>query len=381
MASKSVMNRLLIVKSFFPKFKINGTSSANDVLHLAEALKEFSVGKTHFNCGEAGTVFRFLALRVSRSAGNYLLKGSARLLQRPQAELLSVLQQLGVEASLSEEGLHIRSSGWSYSAQGIRVNQSESSQFASAIFLSAWNLSKPLVILSEQGVSEGYLQLTIRSLQQLGMHIEKTSGGWKILEGQQLKLDSAFAECDLSSAAALACAGVLAGDIEIKNFPFESLQPDLSFVEFLKQMGASVSRDGTSLCIHLTEKLQPLHADFSSCPDLVPVMSVLCAFANGVSVFTGATQLKHKESDRLEKTQELLIKAGIRTAVERDSLRIYGMGKDVITKSFVFDPDQDHRMAMAAGLLMTQGFSIELLTPNVVKKSYPDFWNHLGMTV
>lgn len=380
-ASKSVMNRLLIAQSFFPALQIKGSSQAADVLHLQQALADFAHGKNQLDCGEAGTVFRFLALRVSRMPGSYLLKGTSRLLQRPQTELISILNQLGVDASLDSSGLHIRSKGWEIPPQGLRVDQSQSSQFASGIFLSGWDLPQPLIILSERGVSEGYLQLTIQSLQKLGMRIEASENGWKIFEKQQLRTKSVVAECDLSSAAALACAGILAGDVEIKNFPFESLQPDLVFVEFLKRMGAQVLQEGTSFRFRLTEKLKSLTADFSDCPDLVPVMAVLCGFAEGVSKFSGAKQLKHKESDRLEKTKELLSKSGFRVQFEQEALLITGLGKNVTPRSFVFDPDQDHRMAMAAGLLMTQGFSIELLTPFVVKKSYPEFWDHLGMTV
>lgn len=380
-ASKSVLNRLLIVQSFFPELQIDGISNANDVIHLRRALQNFQEGKTEFDCGEAGTVFRFLAVRVSREPGEYLLKGSRRLLARPQQELLQIFRQLGVEAKITMEGLRVVSRGWRIPDQGIAIDQRDSSQFASAVFLSAWQLSAPLIIRSGPGISEDYLELTLANLRNLGMVIEQTTTGWRIPADQIIQTKQAVAECDLSSAAALACAGALAGKVEIQKFPFRSLQPDIRFIDFLTTMNVSVTKSDTSLIISQTENLKPLTADFSNCPDLVPVFSALCAFADGVSTLSGATQLKHKESDRLAKSAELLLKAGVQVEILGDDLRIHGLGKSYHLLSFVFDPDQDHRMAMAAGLLMTQGFSIELLTPSVVKKSYPEFWEHLGMTL
>ena len=380
-ASKSMLNRLLITQSFFPELQIHGESRSEDVHHLKHALKDFHSGKTDFDCGEAGTVFRFLALRVSRKPGIYHLKGSARLLKRPQRELVAILAQLGVRSELSENDLKIESDGWTIPSDGIFIDQSQSSQFASAVFLSSWRLPKELYISSEAGVSQDYLGLTLESLRQLGMQIDRTARGWKVAAQQVVHTSTALAECDLSSAAALACAGALAGRVEIENFPFQSLQPDARFIDFLKAMNVSVEKQDTNLVISQSENLRALQADFSECPDLVPIFSVLCAFANGVSVLSGATQLKHKESDRLEKSAELLRKAAVPVEIAGDALKISGLGDQFRSLSFVFDPDQDHRMAMAAGLMMTQGFSIELLTPSVVKKSYPEFWDHLGMTL
>jgi 3-phosphoshikimate 1-carboxyvinyltransferase len=64
-ASKSMMNRALLVQSFFPELKIEGQSDCLDVRHMKAATTGF--GSHHeMDAGEAGTTFRFLALRASR---------------------------------------------------------------------------------------------------------------------------------------------------------------------------------------------------------------------------------------------------------------------------------------------------------------------------
>ena len=46
---------------------------------------------------------------------------------------------------------------------------------------------------------------------------------------------------------------------------------------------------------------------------------------------------------------------------------------------FSFNPDHDHRMAMAAAVLKLAGFTIDIQDADVVKKSYPGFWKDIGI--
>lgn len=138
-ASKSLVNRALIVQSYFPNLKLEIDSQSEDVLHLQAALAKIS-GRTErytnadLFCGDGGTTLRFLALRVSRIPGDYVLTGTDRLFARPQAELISLLKQLGVQAQLLSNSVRIQSKGWSQLGKDVVVSQSESSQFLSALF-------------------------------------------------------------------------------------------------------------------------------------------------------------------------------------------------------------------------------------------------------
>ncbi|RYZ87290.1 MAG: 3-phosphoshikimate 1-carboxyvinyltransferase, partial [Proteobacteria bacterium] len=94
-ASKSLMNRALIAQSYFPKLQLQGESVCDDVVHLRESLRELHRANV-FDCGEGGTTLRFLAFRLSRIPGSYLLKARPSLLRRPQLEIKNILHQLGV---------------------------------------------------------------------------------------------------------------------------------------------------------------------------------------------------------------------------------------------------------------------------------------------
>ena len=113
---------------------------------------------------------------------------------------------------------------------------------------------------------------------------------------------------------------------------------------------------------------------------LSPRLAVLCAFASGISELTGTGQLKFKESDRFGKTRELLDLIGVKTEILADGIRIFGGSSKVsCDENIVFDPDQDHRMAMAAALIKLKGYKLSILQPEVVNKSYPSFWQDVGV--
>ena len=196
---------------------------------------------------------------------------------------------------------------------------------------------------------------------------------------QILKNKTILMEPDMSSAFAMAAAGALAGHTEITNFVDPSLQPDHVFVEILKTMNIPVNIHGTSLVVEKADEIKHIELNLAGAPDLFPILSILCAFAKGDSKLLGAPQLVHKESNRIKKTAELLSLAGVSLQEKPDGIMIFGQGPQLKPRAFTFDPDQDHRMAMAAGLLKLKGFDIEIKQPDVVNKSFREFWICLGI--
>lgn len=377
-ASKSMMNRALLVQSYFPQLEILGDSNCDDVHHMKLALEAFKARKEIF-CGEAGTVIRFMALRASREHGGFQLTGSPRLLSRPQKEVADLLAQVSVSCEVSPSEIRIQSSGWKKPASVLKVQRETSSQFATSLLLNSWQLPFDLEFEMKSGVSEGYWQMSVDMAKLLGMEIQQKGDFWKIPAHQQVKNLKIRMEPDYSSAFAISAAGALAGEAIITNATEQSFQPDYTFVSLLGKMGATVELKGNQLAFRKADQLKAIEVDLASTPDLFPVLSVVCAFADGVSFLKGAPHLVHKESDRLSKTAELLKLAGVQVQIQNGGMQIHGNPKLPSTKAFVFDTDQDHRMAMAAGLLKLMGFQIEVRQPEVVSKSYPDFWKDLGV--
>ena len=384
-ASKSMLNRLRVIQSHTNPgdYRIQGDSDARDVIHMKAGLEALRRGEIA-DCGEGGTVLRFLAFRASRLPGRHGLTGSPRLFSRPLGPLLAILEHLGVKARFSRPeapSLVIESDGGWSCTEPVPVDRSRSSQFASGILLNAWNLPSPLTLeFTGTAVSQAYLDMTRVLVERSGLELGAVDSGLHIAAGQGVKPGTYRAEPDLSSSFSLAAAAVVAGRAEFLHFPGESLQPDRVFVDILRAMVVAVDHAGEVLTVERAERLRPVDWNLGDSPDLFPVLAVLAALAEGQSRLHGAPHLGHKESDRIQKTAELLQAMG-RTFQHLDGgLLIEGEGLKVKGAPVTFDPDQDHRLAMAAGVARKAGFPIRVMDPGVVKKSFPGFWSCIGET-
>lgn len=377
-ASKSLFNRALILQSFFSQMKIQGESTCDDVKAMQSALQNFKEKKDIF-CAEAGTVLRFMALRVSREPGTWKLTGSKRLMERPHEELIDLLKQLGVRADVFKDHILIQGEGWQKPLGPVAIHREKSSQFASGLLLSSLNLPFDLELEIKTGVSEAYLQMTVQLLEKLGFVFSQKNNRFLIAAKQGLRSFDVNVEADMSSAFAIAAAGALSGSAVLKNISPTSQQPDFKFIDILTLMKIPLTHEGSKLSVMKANQIHPIDCNLNSTPDLFPVLAVLAAFAKGESRLWGAPHLAFKESNRIEKTRELLAKAGINSTAKEDGLIVYGEAVDKIDRQFDFDTDHDHRMAFAAGLLKLKGANINIQNPQVVSKSFPDFWQFLGV--
>lgn len=337
--------------------------------------------KISFDAGAAGTVFRFLSLRLSRIPGVHILKGTKRLMQRPQQDLLDVFARLGVEYELFEEHILIKSKGWQNISQPIEVKRGVSSQFASGLILNAWNLDQDLILkMSGNPISEGYLEMTVQVVKELGMQIESIGQDYRIPARSQIAKNKFTVESDLSSAFAVAAFAALNGEACFQSFPLKSLQPDVEFIEILGNMNVAVDMKNGELIVKKTGELKGVEANLKSCPDLFPVLATLCAFATGPSRLYGAPQLVYKESDRISKISELLTKLKIKHEKTNEGMIIHPHAvRSIDVEPFSYDTDHDHRLAFSAALVKSQGIRIEIIHPEVVSKSFPEFWKVVGM--
>lgn len=374
------MNRALIVKSFYESLELVGQSKCEDVLYMQKALQQLKTSH-EFNCGDAGTVLRFLSLRLAREKGIFRLKGTERLFQRPHEDLFFLLNQLGVQTETLPNELILNSQGWKKPLVPLRIHREKSSQFSTGLVLSCWKLPYALEFeLTPAGVKDSYWKMTLDFLQTLGMEIEDLGNDrYRIPANQELTLTKLDIEPDYSSAFAIAATAALCGETRIQGVGNSSLQPDYSFIEILKKMKIPILLQGSELGVLKAVRILPIDAILTESPDLFPVLSVLCAFADGNSSLLGAPRLVFKESNRIKKSAELLELMGVEATPKDDGLHIQGKARELKPREFEFDPDQDHRMAMAAGILKKLGWPIKIKNPKVVNKSFPEFWSILGI--
>src|SRR6185312_1656696 len=144
------------------------------------------------------------------------------------------------------------------------------------------------------------------------------------------------------------------------------------FADILGQMGCKV---GKKRSIEVTggKELKAVEVNMQDLPDTAQTLAVVAAFAKGETTITGLKTLQIKETKRITALEAELAKMGIECKSGADYIKIKGgnpKGANISTYG-------DHRMAMAfaAAGLRIDGISIE--SPNVVKKSFPQFWNVL----
>ena len=390
--SKSIFNRALIIQSFSKQLRLIGQSQADDVARLRVALSQMGVSPHDYDAGDGGTTLRFFALRISRNTGCHRIAISPSLGRRPNSELIEILTQLGVQSKWDGGGLEIRSEGWKIPSSGLEIGGELSSQFLSAALLSAWQLSETLVVKSRGTlVSRGYLDLTCSLLAECGMKFEVTQDSSNRLQitiapHQVPLLRELVIEPDLSSAFSVAALAAVGGRADLLNWPRDSRQPDRVFPDLLRQMGCETfltPGPDSKICIDNSQRapLKALEADLSHAPDLFPVLASLCALASGKSRLYGAHQLRHKESDRIAAVNKLLRSCHVPTREISGGLEISGTNRFEELRrtdpSFQlrFDPEDDHRMAMAAGVLKLVLPGLEVAHPEVVTKSFPNYWS------
>ncbi|MBN2520042.1 MAG: 3-phosphoshikimate 1-carboxyvinyltransferase, partial [Bacteroidales bacterium] len=133
--------------------------------------------------------------------------------------------------------------------------------------------------------------------------------------------------------------------------------------------------------IHLKKEGKPvrfLNFDFTNYPDLVQTVVVTCAIKKVPFKITGAESLKIKETDRILALQNELRKFGIEIKETSNGVIEWdGKINDFQLKQIEIDTYDDHRMAMAFAPVALINQSIKIKNPNVVVKSYPNYWTDL----
>lgn len=377
--AKAVLSRLLVIRSFAEgRLRIAGRPECEDTERLQAGLDALGRGAP-IDCGAGAAPLRFLALRAARLPGEHRLTGSARLFSRPQEGLIRLLGELGVRAEREgDQCLRLRGRGWQRPDRPIAPEMETSSQFASALLLSAWQLPFPLRIeLPARRISGSYLALTRTLCARAGMTFLGAGERLEIPAGQEVRAGLHPVPADQGAAYPLAAAAALTGERLLP--PLDREQPDGLYPELLAALGVPCREEPGGLWVGRAGVLRPLDWELGEAPDLVPVTAVLCALAPGRSRLRGAPQLAWKESDRIAATAALVRALGRGCEQRADGLVIEGRGGRGAEAPVRFDTDQDHRLAMAAGVALAAGFALRLSDPGVVAKSFPRFWEELGV--
>lgn len=399
--SKSISNRALIVLALAgasgEEF-LTGLSTSKDTTTLLRLLADERAGATTFDAGDAGTVFRFMAAYLATRPGTQVLTGSARMQQRPIGALVDGLRQLGAHIEyLDNQGFPPLQIGESPNlGRGLRtlpVEAGVSSQFLSALLMIAPYLPEGIELVpTGRLVSRPYLDLTLSVMRHFGAQC-----GW---QGEHLVVEPGAytarpmqVEADWSAASYWYSFAALADQAEMRlGGLFEkSGQGDAVVAKMMEQFGVESTFDATGVRLKKAPgaTVAPVFEwDFLECPDIAQTLAVTCAGTGVQGLFSGLETLSIKETDRIAAIKNELAKVGAsfaklpaRFSQKHPDATYYlleGQAHWSADAPPTFATYGDHRMAMAFAPLALLG-PIEIEHPDVVKKSYPQFWEHLSL--
>ena len=322
------------------------------------------------DCGESGSTLRFFIPIAAVGNINATFVGKGKLPQRPIGIFTEALPKAGTVCK-TEGGLPLEIKGQLKS--GIfEIPGNVSSQFITGLLLALPILEGDSeIVLTSPLESVGYIAMTIRTMKQFGVNIQATEKGWHIKGGQSYKTCDYITDGDWSQAAFFMVLGAVSGKVTVKGVAKDSTQGDKKCAEILARFGAKVTQLDNEVTVEKGE-LKAITIDASQIPDLVPVLSVCAAFAEGTTKIINAERLRIKECDRLKATAELLNNLGGKVKELSDGLEITGVSS---LKGGNVNGYNDHRIVMSAAVCAARrDEDITATFAMSINKSYPDFY-------
>lgn len=374
--SKSMAHRALICAALCEgKSVIRGVSESEDMRATVDCLSALGATlvregntvtvegfdprrvtpKASLFCRESGSTLRFLIPIALLSSHSVILRGEPSLMRRPMQIYAGICKEKGLYFQQNECDVTVRGP---LTAGEYVLAGNVSSQFISGLLFAlplCWGDS--LIKLTPPIESRSYIDLTLASLAEFGVHAEWRDGETLFIEGgQSYRAHDTVVEGDYSNAAFLDALTLLGGEVEVEGLLGESLQGDRIYTEYFKRI-----QEGAPTL------------EIGNCPDLGPILFSMAALHHGAT-FTGTRRLRIKESDRVECMAQELAKIGVAVKATENTVTVDPTALHAPTKPF--DAHNDHRIVMSMAVLCTH-FGGSVRGAEAVRKSYPDFFNTL----
>ena len=381
--SKSISNRYLILQAMFPDLELKGLSNSDDTQVLQKALSTSIQETKEIDIHHAGTAMRFSTAFFSALPGcEVILTGSQRMQERPIGILVDALRRLGADIEyVKNEGYPpLKISGQLLEKEEISISADVSSQYITALMLIAPTLKNGLTIHLESKVtSKPYLKMTAQALESIGVNVDFEVDFIQVHPKSKIKPTQVSIESDWSSVSYFySCLALMdKGSMEISTFYENSLQGDSKIAEFYELFGMKTVFKSKSIELTKVDAFElpdRIELDLNDTPDLAQTIAVTC-LGLGVECFlTGLHTLKVKETDRLVALKTEMEKFGAEVIITDESLHFKPVSK--LNSEVKIETYQDHRMAMCFAPLALKT-ELEILNPEVVSKSFPNFWEEM----
>lgn len=341
--------------------------------------------KEDLDCGNSGTTMRLLSGIIAGSGITARLTGDESLSARTMKRIIDPLTAMGAKIEARKND---------YAPLKVSRNGSveplcfplpiASAQLKSCVLLAGLfgdEDTKVVETLPSRDHTERLLHLP-----------EKKENEKKIISssrGVEIPEQSYRIPNDFSAAAFWLVAGAVHPDAEI-ILPAVGINPTRTgALEILKKMGAEIfienrRKEGPEPVADVrvcTSRLQPVEITeeiVPNCIDEIPILAIAMLFADGTSQISGAGELRHKETDRLNALADILTKAGADFIEFEDGFKIHGQ-PEFKPRPAEFNSFHDHRIAMSAAILGIMGNNSSVVAgAECTAISYPSFWDDLA---
>lgn len=361
--SKSMAHRYLICGALSEQSRVSGLAMSEDIKATADCLKALGsrvdfendtalVGglcpkeEAQLDCRESGSTLRFMLPLALLGNKEITLTGSPRLMERGAGLY---------EQMCGEHGLFFENKDGKITVKGplkpgkYSIDGSLSSQYFSGMLFALSTLDGDSELKVKGKLqSRPYVNMTIKTLDDFGVKIERIPGGFFIPGGQKFLSRDAAVEGDWSNAAFLSA---LSDKVIVKGLDEHSLQGDKLYPQLFKNVGS-------------------YQIDLSDTPDLAPVLFAVAALKDKGD-FVGTRRLKIKESDRAEAMKNELLKFGVNTTIFDNRVIVSGKLKAPSAELYGHN---DHRIVMALSVLAARVGGV-IDGAEAVSKSFPDFFD------
>ena len=405
--SKSISNRMLLLAAL-----AEGTTEIRDLLDsddtrvMLAALAKVGVGVTALGgnawrvegckgvfpvkdadlfMGNAGTAIRPLTAALALSGGRYRLSGVPRMHERPIADLVDGLLQIGADVRYTGNPgfppLAIHPAQVKLAAP-IRLRGDVSSQFLTALLMALPLTGAEAVIeMTTELISRPYIEITLNLMARFGVEVRRD--GWQrftIAAGQRYRSPGVLhVEGDASAASYFLTAGAIGGGpVRVEGVGSSSIQGDVRFADALQAMGARIEwgENFIAASAPAAGKLKAFDLDLNHIPDAAMTLAVAALFADGRCVLRNIASWRVKETDRIAAMATELRKLG--ATVEEGADYIAVSPPPTFQDAVVIDTYDDHRMAMCFALAALGGAPVTINDPACVSKTFPDYFDALA---
>ena len=378
--SKSESNRLLTLRAYTSFFNINNLSDSDDTKTMISSLKSH---KEEINIGHAGTAMRFLTSYYSSILNSSkILTGSSRMKERPILILVEALNNLGADIEyIDKKGYPpIKINGKLIYGNEIALPADVSSQYISSLMMLGVSINQGLKIkLSTKITSLPYIHMTKKIIERIGGTVDIKPDEIIIKQLVSNKIPDQIVESDWSSASYFYSLVALSdsSDITLSSFFNNSIQGDSRIVDIYKQFGVETKflNDKIYLKKNNIDLPDSISINLRDNPDLAQTIVVTCLGLGVNCKLEGLHTLKLKETDRLLALKREIEKFEVDcVTISNQSITLKNNSK--LKSGVSINTYDDHRMAMSfAPLSMIN--PIIIINPEVVSKSYLNFWNDL----